>query len=302
MALNLLPLLLIGGGAAVVVTQARKKKEEEDRCPAETTIGFGELATVQKRATLKHGNEATPFNEARFFMKEALPAGCSPADKIRIKLSFEDGGVIDISAADFYMLVVYGALDERVQSGKIQQHQADKFKGDALDWYKKVTGKNFDPQVLLTGLMKGVGNAAKKVLEGMMAGVAGLEKDEEPGGPCPAEWIFEWGPDIDARVDRIVDAEIARENKDPVSIGDALFKSMAPAGCSKTDYHNVVEFVIPGVQSQMGNMAIFYVSLVFQGALRLNEKGLLPDKAMDQIHLMMNAWYKKLTGSDLPEK
>ncbi len=310
MALNFLPLLLIGGGAALVATQAAKKKREDECSTEEVTISAGELKTIADRAEAKHGNEATPFNQVRFFMSEALPSGCSAGDKIRVKLDLSGHEFLDVSAADFYMLTTASAIDTRLKSGKLKDHQATKFWGDALDWYKKVTGKNFDQAALAADMMKGAGKLAQNLAEGFLEAMGDVGRTSEPGkkeqiAECPSEWSFTFDQPVIEHINHIVDSEIARENKNPRKIGDAVFESLAPEGCKKTDYQTAVEFVIDFTDwkdTQMMNMATLYVALVLQGARRMEDNGAISESALNQLKINMNAWYKGLTGSDLPGK
>ena len=150
MAINFLPLVLLGGGAAYVVTK-KKKDKDKGQCPAEVKTTMGEAESAAQRAQAKHGNSASPFKEAEFFVKAIMPKGCGPASyKTRIKATLELPKLgkpitVDLSATDVYMLALGEAISYRLKTGKLKDHQAEKFWTDGLTWYKKTTGKEFDP-------------------------------------------------------------------------------------------------------------------------------------------------------------
>lgn len=315
MAIQALPLLLAGGAGVYVYTRAKKKKERARKCPPENNITLGESETVTIRAMEKHGNAATPFPEAAYYINEILPRGCdrnSKDSRVKMQLGTKEKPIdFDISVPDLYMIVLSGAINRRLEVGKLNRKQAEKFWTDGLNWYKKSTGKNFDTKSLglekfAEAIVVAMQEAFKKVLEQM--GKEGKKKKEQKElDECPAEFEYVITPDERRSISAIVNAELARENKNPFAIGDRVFDEVVLSGCSKDDYKSVVRILIvfpDGEKLDAGllNVASFYALMVWQVASQLVGKNVIAEPQLQMIASQLRGDYKKLTGEDLPEK
>ena len=311
MAIQALPLLLAGGAGVYVYTRAKKKKERARKCPPENNITLGESESVTIRAMEKHGNAATPFPESAYYIDEILPAGCdknSKDSRVKMQLGTKEKPVdFDISVPDLYMIILSGAINRRLESGKLNRKQAEKFWADGLNWYKKSTGKNFD--VTSLGLEKfaeaivvAMQEAFKKIFEQM-----GKKGNGKKGVECPDEFEYVITPDEQRNVQSIVNAELARENKNPFAIGDRVFDEVVLAGCSKDDYKSVVRLFIefPGEavkEVEVLNVASFYALLVWHVAESLANRNIIGAPQLQMIASQLRGDYKKLTGEDLTNR
>lgn len=335
MAANLIPLVLLGGGAAYVVTQ-KKKKKDKGQCPAEVKTTLGEAESAAQRAQAKHGEAASPFKEAEFFVKAIMPKGCGPSSyKTRIRATLDlpksDKPVtVDLSATDVYMLALGQAIGRRLNTGKIKEHQAEKFWTDGLTWYKKTTGKEFDPNALgleifedIEGFLKelaagikeagagwlgkkpkGEGSMPDDPMDGMTGGL-----DSFPHG-CPPEYIFDVTPEILEKMDRTAQIAAAK-TPDPYMVADAIFNAIVPKGCTKESKDTIIEIRnhTPddlGVPEIMA-LPTFYAGLVIASIETIYHAGGFPqgdpEAMMDLtrlIHGSVNDWHMGVMGTPLP--
>ena len=296
MAFNLLPLLLIGGAAAYVVTSDKKKKEEEKECPPTTTVSLGELSSVSTRATEKFGHNEDPSKEASFLVNELLPNGCSRASKdSTFKISIPEADKSwELSIPDTYMLLFASGISVRVHASKLTESQAKKLWTRELDWYKKLTGKNFDPSESAMELAKLVGEA----LFGKVGG-GNPSEDLIPEDSCPGTLIY----DIDeAELIKLTEAEARGRQlspNDPFKIADVIFATVAPPACTKRDFGTIVTVSMSiggGPQgSRTTDLAALYAMFVIEAAKSIN----LGPAQMAAVESEVASNYKQLTGKDL---
>lgn len=299
MALQLLPILLLGGGAAYVVSKQKEKERKRSGalCPPVVTLTVGELATVAAQAEEKFKDVRSPFGEVNYFLAQLLPEDCNKSSKnSRIKIQIPAGD-FDISIPDFYAMAVSNSVETRVGRGLITHEQGMAAQAKALEWYKKATGKVFDPSSL--GLERLVKAFEEAVVDPNGRKPADSEK-------CPSKYEYAVTPDEQQMVRDFVDAELARENKSAFKIGDLLLERITPPGCTKTDFKTVVAVTIdfPGEPSRnMGtiNMASFYALMVSQIAKVLLSKNVIGPPQLQAIESRLRSDYKKLTGGDLAD-
>jgi hypothetical protein len=294
MAFNLLPLLLVGGAAAYVVTSEKKKREEV--CPPTTTVTLGELSSVSTRATEKFGQDDDPSKEASFLVNELLPSGCSRASKdSTFKISIpEVDKSWELSIPDTYMLLFASGISVRVESSKLTEAQAKQLWTRELDWYKKLTGKNFDPSESAMELAKLVGEA----LFGK-AGGGNPSKDLVPEDSCPGNLIY----DIDeAELIKLTEAEARGRQlspNDPFKIADVVFAMVAPPTCTKKDFNTTVTVNVAigsGPQgSRTTDLAALYAMFVLDAAESIN----LGPAQMAAVESKVASNYQQLTGKPL---
>jgi len=311
MAANLLPLLLVGGAAAYVVTQERKKQEDKAECPPTTTVTLGEMESVAKRAHEKYGNAADPSQEANFYVRELSPEGCNRASvESTFKLQIPDTNESwEITLPDTYMMTFATSLGARTETGKIDLDQAEKFWTRELDWYKKVTGKNFDISTLnLESLLKHLGASMQGALDklGLKGGSKRPPKNQPKkpegpmdGGACPATFVYDYDMDEDIRNMAMFEEGRNLHGNDPFKVADFMFSNIVPPGCTKADFESIVNINMhmPGHPTQTAEMdlAAFYASNVMLAAQKL---GLGPAK-MAMIEDKVKSNYQSLTGKPL---
>lgn len=318
MAGQLLPLLLLGGGAAVVATKAKKARKK--KCPPEVRTTRGELNSATTRAQMKFKDESSAFKEAEFFVRSIMPKGCGPSSTgTRIKATFEIKKLnksvdIDLSATDVYMLALGRAEGRRVAEGKITQEQAEKDWNEALGWYKKTAGKNFDISSLGLEVFEDLGGLLDDLSEGLKSGLGkgGKGKTEKDG--CPAEYVFDVTPEINEKVQHMWEIGRAKYAMDPFKIADGIFASLVPPGCSKESGESVVKINVSPDAEPLGNhmkgymgLPTFYAHLVancIEGILEGGE-GQFSNMDEGRNFLLQNMhelqqWHMQVTGSPLP--
>ncbi len=313
MAINLLPIVLIGGTAAVVISRKKKKDEsEKKKCPPTTVITMGEMGTVSKRAVAQHGTKADPSDEVNFFVNEILPPGCNRASmhskvKIQFKGSKND---FELTIPDVYMLTFGQSLSTRVDSGALSQQEAEKFWSRELDWYKKVTGTNFDPKL---ANLETLAMAILESLQGAMEELLGGKKGRSPGklppptGTCPQMFDLTIDPAMTQMMSALVQSSISIGIADPFKIADTMMDQIIPAGCSKRDYQSTVRIMIvhpdnPEPLSFTVNLAEYYGLTVWNVAQELLENNKIGPPQLAQIQSKIQSNYQRLTGEPFPSQ
>ncbi len=311
MAIQALPLLLAGAGGVYVYTRAKKKKRARAKdCPPENTITLGSSQSVGIRSREKHGESASPFKQASYYIDEVLPEGCDKASKdsrVKMQLGTKEKPInFDISVPDLYMLILSGAINERFSGGKLNQKQSEKFWADGLDWYKKTTEKNFDvaslglekfAEALAVAMQEAMQNAFGEIADG------GKGKKKEQLS-CPESVQIVVDPQKRNIIRNIYQSEIARGNKNAFGIADEVFALLAPQNCTNRDFETRVEavFVAPGGDDVMElNMASFYASIVFNVFEELLDARILSEAEANIGMAQLRGNYRKLTGEDLPQ-
>ena len=302
MALQLLPILLLGGGAAYVYKKQKDKKRKESGagCPPENMVTIGEMATVAAQVEAKFSDKKQPFSAASYGVKTLLPEGCNRNSKnSRIKIQMSTNGetvALDISVPDFYMLVLLEIITKRFEAGKISEEEARGYQDKALDWYKKTTGKNFDPASL--GLEKFAKALGEAMLEAMKEAIGGGEKKL---AECPDEGLVVDIPSQGVAVRQLYEAAFAQGQRNTFIIADRAFKHLIPKPCTKRDFESIVEVRFGGGDAKRIDLAVFYASLVLDILEEQLERGALKASEADVVLAQLRGNYKKLTGQDLPE-
>lgn len=318
MAGQLLPLLLLGGGAAVVATKAKKGRKK--KCPPEVRVTMGELNSATTRAQLKFKDGSSAFKEAEFFVSSIMPKGCGPSSfNTRIKATFEVKKLgksvdVDLSATDVYMLALGQALGRNVAGGKTTQEKAEKDWHEALGWYKKTTGKNFDITSLGLEIFEDLGGLLDDLAQGLGMGNGKGGKDKKVDG-CPAEYEFDVTKDINEKVQHLWEIGRAKYPMNPFKIADGMFASLVLPGCTKESSESVLKINVAPDARPLGNhmtgymgLPTFYAHLVancIEGILEEGDGG--PIKTMDDAKAFvggnmseLQSWHMKVTGSPLP--
>jgi len=309
MAANFIPLIIAAGAVGYLATKDTKKKDKDANCPPLTKITVGEMQSVAARAEEKFGKIEDPSEEANFFVRQLLPEGCNRASKdSKFQLEIAESGKsweIDIPSA--YIMTFGSALGARFQKGAVTKDQGDKFWARELDWYKSVTGKNFDIEAL------GLSDLAKDIGESMLASLSEMGFGSMVGGPkgapdsselpapgkCPSnfEWIFD--SEEDERLKAAFNQGRQLFPNDAMKIGDVMFQSVVFPGCTKRDFDSTVTMVLAmGGEPQPVNkidLAAFYAMMVLEAA---NMMGLSPAQNV-MLEDQVASDYQALTGRPL---
>lgn len=307
MAVNFLPILLVGGAAAVVVSRSSKKKEKTSpKCPPTTVITLGEMRSVAERAVAKYGSDIDPAREANYIVNEVLPPGCNRSSiesKVKIQIPDVEKG-FEMSIPDIYMLTFAQSLAARADDKRIAQQEAETFWTRELDWYKKVTGTNFD--IGRTGIVE----FAKVILELIKNAIGkparnDSSKSNAPDsmpklGGCPDKISIDL-ESFDSGSRAIMDEDISIGVKDPFKISDKIISSLFHNLCSKSDYKSLVQITVNGESVKSINIAAFYGMIAFAVSNRLLASNLIGPAQFDVIKSKIINDYQKLTGETFPE-
>ena len=301
MALQFLPILLIGGGAAVVYTKQKEKKRKRSGagCAPENTVTVGEMATVAAQVDAKFGDKKEPFSAASYAIKALLPNGCNRNSKnSRIKVQISENGKaadFDVSVPDFYMLILSNSISQRFERGKITKEELRKYEAQGLEWYKKATGKNFDPATL--GLEKLIQALGKAMLEAIEGAVKGGKKEVKPAR-CPAE--------VDVDVDghrqemaQFLGEQFSRGEKDTFGLADQVFARIVLAPCTKRDFTTMANVLLDGEMRRF-DLAAVYASIVMDIMQEQHRRNLITATEAMNVAGQVVDNYKRLTGHNLP--
>lgn len=301
MAINLLPLVLVGGAAVVVVSKEKKKTKDAGKCPPQVAVGFGEWKGIYERAHEKFGQNPDPGPESTFVLNEALPKACSRASiNSSVKLTVPGAKTeVVIPIPDMYLLIFDQAAGRRLAGDVATKQQLDEYVNRELDWYKKTTGKNFDPNTeYFQNLMKAMAEMLQAVFEKL------AKEGKAKGGLCPKSIDLHAGRGEEMRV--IAEALMAGGNKDAFQMADVVFGDIFP-DCSKSDYRSIVRVVepMPGQQDpqpvMIMDLSAFYAGIVIGFSEKLLEKNLIGVPKHQTNVEKMKAEYQKLTGNPLPD-
>ncbi len=304
MALQILPILLLGGGAAYVYKKQKDKERKKSGagCPPENTVTIGEMATVAAQVEAKFADKKEPFSAASYGVKTLLPEGCnrnSKNSRVKIQMSADGETVaLDISVPDFYMLVLSEIIAKRFEAGKISEEEARDYQAKALDWYKKTTGKNFDPASLgLEKFAKALGEAMLEAMKEAIGGGKG-KKGLRPG-ECPAEVVVNMVGQREAIV-QFVRERLSQGDRNPFVLAEKVFNQIVPAPCTKRDFKTMVEVRYEDETRNL-NLAAFYAAIVLDILEEQRDRNMLSQMEAANVLSLLSSNYKKLTGEELPE-
>ena len=301
MAANLLPILLVGGTAAVVVSAQQKKSKEKGKCPPQIAVGFGEWEGIYERAHEKFGKDPDPGPEANFIVNEALPKACSRASiNSSVKLTIPGAKTeVVIPIPDMYILIFDQAAARRLAGGVATREQLDQYVNRELDWYKKTTGKNFDPNTeYFQNLMKAMAEVLAAVFDKM------AEQGKALPNLCPKSIDFHAERGEEMR--QVVKALMAGGSKDAFGMASIMFADMFP-NCSPSDYQSIVRVVAPmpgetELQPVMiMDLAAFYAGMVMGISDQLLEANRIGVPKHQTNVEKVKSEYQKLTGKPLPD-
>ena len=296
MAANLLPLALLGAGAAIVVSREKKKREKAEECPSVVKIDAASLVSIDKRATAKHGNDRVPAAQANFALNEMLPDSCKRSSvNSKARVVFSADNQIDVDIPKLYMLLYMSLLGSRVNdkvNASLGIDEAMKMWARELDWYKSVTGSDFnpnDPQYV--ALAKGFGEAMSDALENLLPG-----KKEKPQTMCP--------PNVDLHVDglslahatELTQAMIDGGTTNPFELTSAYFEVVMPSSCKRTSHTSNVRMYAQGKLVMVMDVALFYGNMVLQFAGDLTQMDKITNTDYLSVKGLVEYEYETLTG------
>lgn len=307
MAAQLLPIFLLGGGAAYVYSKqkAKARKRSGADCPPENTVTIGEMATVSAQSEEKFKNEPDPFVEANYAIKHLLSEYCNRNSKnSRIKVQIADKEALDISIPDFYMMILSDRTGVRVDRGMITKDQADAIQAHAFDWYKKTTGKTFDPSNLgLEKFAMAFAMAMKEAIEkGLKEGKMTPLPGPTPGpmGECPSRVIIDLSDNQRNQIVTQMKQMVANGERSPFAMAEVFFQATMPEACAPKNFKTVVEARHNGELFKTYNAASYFAAIVLDSMEELITQGLMTESTANQVFNDLKAAYKGLTGEELP--